>query len=68
MSCCQENIFNFVGQAVTSVAFPNPQTVEVLYKIDDVWTQAGIFTSITKSPTGVVVDHGGLATGVIKIT
>jgi hypothetical protein len=68
MTCCVQNTFNFVNQAVTSVAFPNPVSVEVLYKVDGVWIQAGVFTQITKSPTGVVVDHGGLATGIIKIT
>jgi len=68
MSCCPQYTFGFVNVSSSAVPFTNAQTVEVVYYVDGVWQQAGVFTQIIKTPTAVLVDHGGNGTGVIKIT
>lgn len=74
MACCNLNTVNFVNQLTTTVAYsgefgPKP-LVEVIY-YDDVteeWTQQGVFTNVRIQPGQIYVDHGGPATGIIKIS
>lgn len=69
MSCCAESITTFAGVPSTTVPYNgNKPTVTVLYLIDGVWTAAGVATSIKITGTQVIVDHGGPATGIIKLT
>lgn len=75
MSCCPESITTFAGGSSTTVPYngefgPKP-TVTVLYIIDGVWTAAGVFTQISligEPVTSVKVDHGGISTGIIKLS
>lgn len=71
MTCCEQNIIPFVEEDETIVPYAGeygqePQ-VDVLYNIEGVW-QAGVFTSIQRTPTEITVNHGGAATGVIKLS
>lgn len=68
MSCCAESITTFAGVSSTTVPYSgNKPMVTVLYMVDGVWTAAGVFTSIKITETQVIVDHGGVATGIIKL-
>lgn len=68
MPCCPQYNYTFANESVTIIPFVGAVMVNVLYLIDGVWTAAGMFTQIQKTATQVTVDHGGPATGVIKIT
>ena len=70
MVCCESNIITFVDDTVTTVAyngeFGDEPQIDVLYLIDGVWKGPGVFTNISRTPTVITVDHGGVATGFIK--
>jgi len=69
MSCCKESIFSFVNQATTSVGYTGAKpTIQVLYlQPDGSFVQSGIFTQIQITATDIIIDHGGLATGTVKL-
>lgn len=68
MSCCTINITPFVNQPSTTVPYSgNKPTVSVYYNIDGVWQAAGVATPITYGAASVTVNHGGDATGIVKL-
>lgn len=75
MSCCPESITTFAGASSTTVPYngeygSNPK-VTVLYLQDGLWVASGIMTQIAMIGTPVTqvkVDHGGPATGIIKLS
>jgi hypothetical protein len=72
MPCCEQNIVTFVEALTTTIPYygeygDEPQ-VDVSYLIDGVWQQAGVFTSISRTPTTITVDHGGAGTGAIRVS
>lgn len=71
-TCCDQNMTNFVNQSVTTIAYGGEYgdhpLVEVVYFIGGQWIQSGVFTNIKIEPGQIVVDHGGPASGVIKLT
>lgn len=69
MTCCEHTYVNFANQSVTSVPWTltaNP-VIEVLYQQPNGTYDFAVFTNIKRTPTQIIVDHGGPATGVIKI-
>ena len=69
MTCCPANIFPFTVELVTTVPYTGSRPiVEVLYLMPDMTLQqAGIFTHIEITPTDVIVTHGGISSGLIKL-
>ena len=68
MSCCTQTIVPFVNQASTTIPYTGDKpTVSTYYNIDGVWQVAGVFTPIVITDSSVTVDHGGNATGVLKL-
>lgn len=78
MPCCAETITSFFNEAVTTINYgPSLQAahgaapkVTVLYWDGTQYVAAGIFTSVafdTYPVTTVTVDHGGPASGLIKL-
>lgn len=67
--CCTVNTFPFTDEAVTTIPLDaGGPTVSVYYlQPDGSYQEAGLFTSITLTGTSIVVDHGGPATGFIKV-
>lgn len=69
MTCCPENITSFAGVSSTYVSYSGQRpTVTVLYYNAGQWTAAGVATGIRITDTQVIVDHGGPATGIIKLS
>lgn len=72
MTCCEIIQQNFVNESITTVPYADElgehPLIEVVYYDGTNWVQQGIFTQIRKESGQIVVDHGGLATGVIKIS
>lgn len=75
MSCCPESITTFAGVSSTTVPYSgeygSAPKVTVLYLQDGVWISAGIFTQVAMigMPVNQVkVDHGMVATGIIKLS
>lgn len=71
MACCEEILTPFINESETTVPysgeFGDEPNVEVMYEIDGVWQQ-GVFSGVRFTGTSVIVDHGGAATGVIKLS
>lgn len=75
MSCCPESITTFAGVSSTTVPYngeygANPK-VTVVYLQDGVWVASGIMTHVSMIGTPVTqvkVDHGGVSTGIIKLS
>lgn len=76
MSCCPFTETPFVSTASTTIPYDGTYgtipNVQVLYEVDGVWYNMGVLTSIqligAPGPiTSIVVDHGGVATGVVKV-
>lgn len=71
-TCCDQNTTNFVNESVTTVAYGGEYgehpLVEVVYYDGVNWIQQGMFTQVRIEPGQIVVDHGGNATGLIKLT
>lgn len=69
MICCDVNIIPFISQASTTIPYTGSRpTVSVIYlQADGTYLQAGVMTQINIIGTDVVVDHGGLASGFIKV-
>lgn len=75
MPCCPLNTFNFINATQTTIPyageFGDKPLVDVMYLIDGEWIAKGVFTNIylLGFPTSSIkVDHGGPATGVIKLS
>lgn len=72
MTCCESILQTFTEELITTVPyngeFGDEPQVDVMYLVGDEWHAAGVFTSISRTPTEITVDHGGEATGVIKIS
>ena len=71
-TCCDLNTTNFVNQSVTTIAYNDElgehPLIEVIYYNGANWSQQGVFTQIRKEVGQIVVDHGGPATGIIKLS
>lgn len=69
MSCCNLNITPFASAATTTIPYTgNRPTVSIIYLQDDgTFLQAGVFTQINFTTTDVEIDHGGLASGYVKL-
>lgn len=69
MSCCATTITPFNNVATSTVPYSGLRpTVDVLYlQPDNTWLAAGVFTQVEITPTEVVVTHGGLSSGLIKL-
>lgn len=69
MICCPQNITNFNNVSTTDVAFigATPK-VDVLYLVNGQWIAQGVSTSITLQPGNIHIDHGGPATGIVKLS
>lgn len=69
MSCCPSSITSFAGVPSTTVLYSGPRpTVTVLYYQSGQWMIAGVATPIVITDNQVIVDHGGPATGIIKLS
>lgn len=72
MTCCPLNTTNFVNQSSTTVPYNGEYglrpLVQVTYFIDGQWIQQGVFSEIRIQAGQIVVDHGGPATGLIKLS
>lgn len=67
MPCCQISLTPFVNESTTTVPYSGDRpTVSVSYLIDGIW-QVFVGTVVKLLAGSVVVDHGGPATGVLKI-
>lgn len=71
-TCCDLSVTNFVNQLSTTIAYGGEYgehpLIEVVYYFEGNWVQQGISTQIRIEPGQIVVDHGGPATGLIKLT
>lgn len=72
MTCCPLNTISFVNETVTTIPYSGEYGVhpliEVVYFEGSQWIQQGISTQIRIEPGQIVVDHGGAASGIIKLT
>lgn len=75
MTCCPETIVPFNNQAVTdipySLEYGIKPLVTPLYFVGGEWIAQGMMTSIKLlgTPTNLIrVEHGGPASGIIKIS
>lgn len=67
MTCCDIITQTFVNESSTTVPYTgNRPTVTVSYLIDGVW-QAFVAAQVQLTDTNVIIDHGGVGTGVIKL-
>lgn len=69
MICCNVTIQSFLNQSSTTIPFTGQRpTVSVIYlQADGTFLQSGVMTQINIAGTQVVVDHGGPASGWIKL-
>lgn len=69
MVCCNTQTYNFINETITVINTDvvNP-FIEVFYLVDGNWTQAGVLTQVKYKDGVITVDHGGIATGVIKVS
>lgn len=69
MACCELNTVNFVNVATTTIPYVGEKPlIQVSYYDGTSWVFNGVFTNIKIEPTQIVIDHGGLATGIVKIS
>lgn len=69
MNCCTVNIQSFVLETITTVPWAGLRpTISVAYlQADGTFLEAGVSTQIDFTPTDVIINHGGPATGLVKI-
>lgn len=68
MPCCPQNITSFFNQTSTTISYSGVKPlVSVIYFVDGVWKEAGVFTEIRFTGSNVIVNHGGPATGKIVL-
>ncbi len=70
MNCCNNTITSFAVESVTTVPYTGVKpTVSVLYlQPDGSFLQMGVFTQINIQPTSVIINHGGVASGIVKFS
>ncbi len=68
-ACCVIQVQSFAGEMTTNIPYTgNKPTVSVAYlQPDGTLLTQGVFTQINITATEVIVDHGGLSTGYIKL-
>lgn len=71
MTCCTTTTQTFTSESVTTVNYTGTRpTIEVAYlNLDGTFTLGGmgIMTNIIFGPTSFTIDHGGVASGIIKL-
>jgi hypothetical protein len=69
MSCCTVNITSFASEAITTIPWSGVRpTIDVAYlQADGTFLQMGVFTQINFTTTDVIIDHGGTASGYVKL-
>lgn len=69
MICCTAIIQPFLSEAITTVGYTgNKPTVSVAYlQADGTFISSGIMTQIQITLTDVIIDHGGPASGFVKL-
>ena len=69
MICCNITIESFLAQSLTTIPFTGQRPiVSVIYlQPDGTFLQAGVMTQINVIGSQVVVDHGGPASGYVKL-
>jgi len=69
MSCCSIITQVFTSEAITTVPYTGDKpTVSVIYlQPDGTFLSMGISTLIDIQAADVVVDHGGSASGIVKL-
>ena len=68
MTCCTQILQPFTNESTTTVPYSGDKpTVSVSYFIDGVWQAMGVMTNWILTATGITVDHGGPATGIVKL-
>lgn len=76
MSCCTPIIKTFLSETETVIPYPSSSqdiygpapTVKVLYLIEGEYVEStGFLTAISLHENQIVVNHGGSASGIIKI-
>jgi hypothetical protein len=77
MTCCQTTYKPFANVSQTILPWSgNRPTVSVSYLVDGIWMAMGVQTVITfvggegpetTTDPAIVIDHGGPATGVVKM-
>ncbi len=69
MTCCPSNITSFAAESITTVPYTGARPiVSVAYLMPDgTFQTAGIFTQIEITPTEIIIDHGEVASGIIKL-
>lgn len=66
-ACCDIKLVTFVNESTTTTPWTGDEpTVSVSYLVDGVW-QVFVQTVYKLLPGSIVVDHGGVNTGVIKV-
>lgn len=67
MICCSQILTTFVNEATTTIPYSGERpTVTVSYLIEGVW-QVFVASVVQLLAGSIIVDHGGLSTGVVKI-
>lgn len=69
MPCCEVTYQTFTNQSVTTIPWTatDKPIVQVAYQQEDGTYNFSFFTNIKRTPTQIIIDHGGPATGVVKI-
>jgi hypothetical protein len=69
MACCNYTIQPFALQSTTTVPYVGDRpTIDVVYlQTDGTFLQMGVFTQINFTTTDVIINHGGPASGLVKI-
>lgn len=67
--CCAVTEQEFTNEVITTVPFTGDEpTVSVYYRQTDGTYREDILTQVVLNGASVVINHGGPATGVVKIT
>ncbi len=69
MICCTSIIQSFLSESITTIGYTGAKpTVTVAYlQPDGSFITTGVFTNIELTPTQVIIDHGGPASGFCKL-
>lgn len=69
MTCCSPTIQQFSSESITTVPYTGTRpTISVIYlQPDNSFLSSGVMTQINFTTTDVIIDHGGLASGVVKL-
>lgn len=69
MNCCNFTIQPFAAEAITTVPYTGVKpTVSVAYlQPDNTLLFNGVMTQINITTTDVIIDHGGIASGIVKL-